>query len=85
MKVTVYPSVIQGAVEVPRSKSIGQRVLACALMANGETIIDGLPDSDDCQHALEVIRQLGAVVRNDNGKLLVRGGYPFKCRLDPAT
>ncbi|MEY2764890.1 MAG: 3-phosphoshikimate 1-carboxyvinyltransferase [Bacteroidota bacterium] len=82
MKVTVYPSVIQGAVEVPRSKSIGQRVLACALMANGETIIDGLPDSDDCQHALEVIRQLGAVVRNDNGKLLVRGGYPFNFQAD---
>ena len=82
MKVTVYPSVLRGEVQVPRSKSIGQRILACALMANGETTIDGLPDSDDCNNALEVIRQLGAVVRNDNGKLLVRGGYPFNFQAD---
>ena len=82
MKVTVYPSVIKGEVQVPRSKSIGQRVLACALMANGETSIEGLPNSDDCNNALEVIRHLGAVVKNDNGKLLVRGGYPFNFQAD---
>lgn len=82
MKVTVYPSVLKGTIQVPKSKSIAQRILACALMANGETIIQGLPDSDDCLHALDVIRQLGAVVKNDNGNYSVKGGYPFNFQAD---
>ncbi len=82
MKVTVYPSKLAGDVYVPTSKSIAQRIVACAVMAVGETTIAHFPDSDDCQHALEIARSLGAVVRKDNEKWVIKGGFPFNFQSD---
>ncbi len=82
MKVTVFPSTLSGKVFVPTSKSIAQRVVACAVMAQGETRISHFPKSDDCQHALEIARSLGAVVRLDNEQWVIKGGYPFNFQSD---
>jgi 3-phosphoshikimate 1-carboxyvinyltransferase len=82
MKVTVFPSVLSGVVYVPTSKSIAQRIVACASMAVGETRISHFPSSDDCQHALEIARSLGAVVRLDNEQWVIKGGFPHNFQSD---
>ncbi len=51
---------IQGEVRVPTSKSVAQRVLACALLAKGETRFEGLPAGGDVLHALRCARVGGA-------------------------
>ena len=62
MRVEVLPSVLSGRVAAPGSKSDAQRIVACALLARGKTVISAFPDNDDCNAALQVAQDLGAVV-----------------------
>ena len=52
----------QGRFVVPGDKSIAQRVLLLAAMAQGETVVEGVPANFDCQSMLGVISKLGAQV-----------------------
>lgn len=56
---------VQGEVRVPTSKSIGQRLLACALIAEGETRFEALPSGKDVLHALRCAREGGARFPSD--------------------
>lgn len=76
MKYDVFPSRLAGSVSAPGSKSIAQRMVACALLAKGETTIKNYPDSDDCQIALQIARALGAVLTVNNKTITIKGGYP---------
>ncbi len=49
-----------GAVRVPGSKSMAQRILAAASIARGQTRLVGLPSSEDVVGALRCARALGA-------------------------
>jgi len=53
-----------GQVALPGSKSISNRVLLLAALAEGRTEITGLLDSDDTRVMLEGLRQLGITVAN---------------------
>ncbi len=58
-----------------------QRALAASLLAEGESTIlnssycDDPAHSDDVRVAIELIRNLGATVEADQGKVRVRGGF----------
>jgi 3-phosphoshikimate 1-carboxyvinyltransferase len=68
----------QGQVYLPGSKSISNRVLLLAALAEGTTRLTGLLDSDDTRVMLAALRQLG--VRIDSPSLVeaeVHGGLPF--------
>ena len=52
----------QGVMALPGSKSISNRVLLLAAIADGETAITGLLDSDDTRVMLAALRQLGVAV-----------------------
>ena len=54
MKVDVWPSVLAGHVDAPGSKSDAQRMVACALLAKGTSVIHRFPQADDCEAALRV-------------------------------
>lgn len=54
-----------GEVRVPTSKSVGQRLLACALLAEGETRFEALPNGQDVLHALRCAREGGARFPSD--------------------
>jgi len=82
MKVTVFPSVLKGETDVPRSKSIAQRSLALALLSPQETVIHKFPNSSDCKAALDIIRTLGAVVSENGDVLDIRGGFPNNFQAD---
>lgn len=64
---------IDAVVKVPGSKSVANRALVCAMLADGESTVTGVPDGDDAQVIVEVLRQMGALGGND-GTWVVRGG-----------
>lgn len=72
MQVKINPSAISGTVQAPASKSSMQRACAAALLHEGETVIINPGNSNDDKAAIEVIKDLGAVVAIQNEKLLVR-------------
>ncbi len=69
-----------GSVRLPGSKSISNRVLLLAALAEGETDIRDLLSSDDVERMLEALQALGVDWRRDRDTLnyRVRGvGGPF--------
>ncbi|MFM7310239.1 MAG: 3-phosphoshikimate 1-carboxyvinyltransferase [Flavobacteriales bacterium] len=72
----IFPSLLEGEIAAPGSKSIAQRMIACALMASGESIIEAFPDSDDCRYALLAAQSLGAIITERDGTIRIKGGYP---------
>lgn len=76
MRVEVYPSLLRGTIEAPGSKSIAQRMVACALLARGESIISAYPTSDDCVAALSIAQSLGAIITQKKNQVIVKGGFP---------
>lgn len=71
-------SLAAGQVHLPGSKSISNRVLLLAALADGVTQLNGLLDSDDTRVMLGALRQLGvAVTETDPGKVTVKGNSPF--------
>jgi 3-phosphoshikimate 1-carboxyvinyltransferase len=54
-----------GTVRLPGSKSISNRVLLLAALAEGVTTIDNLLDSDDTRVMLAALEQLGVTLQHD--------------------
>ena len=85
MIATVYPSTIQGAIQVPASKSAMQRALAAALIRNGKSLLYNPGQAADDLAALACIRSLGAQVQvhSDHLEINSRGirptGEPLHC------
>jgi 3-phosphoshikimate 1-carboxyvinyltransferase len=63
----------QGAVQLPGSKSISNRVLLLAGLSRGTTVVHDLLDSDDTQVMLEALRQLGCTVDTDGSTVRITG------------
>lgn len=61
MKTLTLPQIprVEGTVHLPGSKSISNRVLLLAALASGETEISNLLHSDDIEHMLNALNQLG--------------------------
>lgn len=56
---------IEAVVQPPGSKSLTNRALVCAALAEGTSLLTGALDSEDTQVMMEALRQLGIVVRHD--------------------
>lgn len=68
----------QGSVTLPGSKSISNRVLLLAALAEGQTVLHGLLDSDDTRVMLESLRRLGVAMHEQaDGTLRVDGAGRF--------
>ncbi len=50
---------VDGEVQIPGSKSLSNRILLLAALAEGSTRITNLLDSDDIRHMLTALKQLG--------------------------
>ena len=70
---------IQGRVRVPGSKSITNRVVICAALANGTSHITGALDSDDTRIMIDGLKNLGFDIDADWKEhiLTVRGAGGF--------
>jgi len=56
---------VRGTLKLPGSKSISNRILLLAALADGETRIRDLLDSDDTRYMLEALRKLGVAFEAD--------------------
>ncbi len=56
---------LSGRIRVPGDKSISHRALIFGTLAIGETVVDGLLNSDDVANTAAVIRALGGRIRQD--------------------
>ncbi|HEY4233159.1 MAG TPA: 3-phosphoshikimate 1-carboxyvinyltransferase [Lacipirellulaceae bacterium] len=67
---------IRACIRPPGSKSITNRALVCAALADGKSTLSGALDSEDTQVMIDALRGLGIEVESsDNGRTLtVRGG-----------
>src|ERR1700749_3721521 len=66
---------IRGRVRPPGSKSITNRALVCAALADGVSTLTGALDSEDTRVMVDCLCQLGIEVetRDDRTKLVVEG------------
>ncbi|MGG9964431.1 3-phosphoshikimate 1-carboxyvinyltransferase [Ferruginibacter sp. SUN106] len=71
MKAKINPSVINGTLVAPTSKSSMQRACAAALLHDGETTISNPGKSNDDLAALDIIQKLGASVVISNEELII--------------
>jgi 3-phosphoshikimate 1-carboxyvinyltransferase len=64
---------VHGTMEIPGSKSLTNRALVCAALADGASIIRGASDSDDSAKMANGLNQLGVLVRPSSGQWVVSG------------
>lgn len=70
----VEPAVhLRGSVRVPGDKSISHRALLLSALASGKSVISGLSRGLDVAATRTIVTQLGAIVRDDDGDVVVSG------------
>ena len=91
MTVTILPSKANGKIEAPPSKSMAHRLLICAGLAGGTSVIQNIDFSEDILATIDCLRALGieiscgdrcATVRNP---LRAGENLPEKAKVIPAT
>ena len=86
MILRVLPSPLSGdTVWAPPSKSIMQRAVAIATVADGTPMISRPSESDDCTHALMMAAHLGAEVELGEEALAIHGNFPWAPRTTTIT
>lgn len=73
MKVKIYPSEASGAISAPPSKSYAHRMMICASLAEGTSVIDGISESEDMLATLDCIKAMGAKCDLSGTRLTVTG------------
>lgn len=71
------PRKAQGTIKLPGSKSISNRVLLLAALAQGTTRIENLLFSDDTHWMLQALKQLGIRIEQHADYVEVKGGAGF--------
>lgn len=64
---------VDAVVNVPGSKSIANRALACAAIADGRSVLTNVPDGDDTVAMLACVRRLGLDVEHAADRVEVDG------------
>ena len=76
MKVNISPSRAHGRVNAPPSKSFAHRMMICAALAGGTSVIDGVAESEDMLATLDCIRAMGAECSLSGQKLGASAATP---------
>lgn len=63
---------LRAVIRPPGSKSITNRALVCAALADGDSILAGALESDDTRVMIEGLRQLGIHVEHDRPRQTIR-------------
>ncbi|MBN1853417.1 MAG: 3-phosphoshikimate 1-carboxyvinyltransferase [Pirellulales bacterium] len=75
--ITIRPTAtpIHGTIRPPGSKSITNRALVCAALANGNSLLTGALDSDDTRLMIDALGNLGfSINRHEGGRILAVAG-----------
>ena len=73
MKVTFTPSLLQGTIEAPPSKSMAHRMLICAGLADGVSTVRGISESEDVSATLRSLEALGVSYEKSGTTVTVHG------------
>ena len=76
MKVTVKPSKVSGKIMAPPSKSMAHRLLICAGLSEGESVIENVEESQDILATLDCLEVLGAEYTYNNNTVTIKGVSP---------
>lgn len=84
MNARITPAPLHGCVEAPPSKSMAHRLLICAALAKGESVIRHLADSDDIGATVACLSALGAKTEKRGSDMVVQG-IDVRNRTAPVT
>ncbi|MBO5066552.1 MAG: 3-phosphoshikimate 1-carboxyvinyltransferase [Clostridia bacterium] len=73
MKVEIMPSSANGTIDAPPSKSVAHRLLICAALAEGTSIIENTGANDDILATASCLEGLGAEINISDGTATVKG------------
>ncbi len=73
MNVIIKPSVASGEINAPPSKSCAHRLLICAALAEGKSVIENIGINDDIIATISCLKELGAKIEIDGNKAVVYG------------
>ena len=76
MIVTIAPSAAEGRIQAPPSKSMAHRLLICAGLSAGTSVISNVDLSDDIMATLDCLRALGAGVTCEDSRVIIHGIDP---------
>ncbi len=73
MNIKILPSVANGEINAPPSKSVAHRLLICAALSDGVSEISNLDFNDDITATTECLKRLGASIEINGSKATVKG------------
>jgi len=73
MRVTIEPGKAKGSVQAPPSKSMAHRLLICAAMSEGDSIIKNVSFCEDVLATLDCISALGVRYEKNGNDLTIHG------------
>lgn len=73
MRVEIEPSRLSGTITAPPSKSMAHRLLICAGLSEGDSIVRHLAFSEDVKATIACLIALGAEIRLDGDTAYVKG------------
>lgn len=92
MNISIPKTLYRGTVTAPPSKSAAHRMLICAGLAEGTSVIHGISQSEDMKATLDCLSAMGAVWHREGNTVTVTGADPrkrgeatFPCRESGST
>jgi len=76
MRIRIEPGTLRGTVTAPPSKSMAHRMLICAALAEGESLVRPIEESEDILATADGLRALGAEITEEGNGLRVLGCRP---------
>ena len=77
MNVKIKKSRLAGEITAPPSKSMAHRLLICAGLSEGESVIDNVSYSEDILATLDCLKEMGAVIEKNDSSVKIRGASPL--------
>lgn len=89
MKIKITPSKLKGTIPAPPSKSMCHRLLICAGLSKGESLISNVLYSEDILATLDCLSAMGAEILKGEDYVKIKGTSPnagtFNCRESGST
>ncbi len=76
MRVTISPSKAVGDLKAPPSKSMAHRMLICAGLSDGISIVKGVEPSEDVLATIDCLNAMGAECTLEGSTVTVKGIHP---------
>lgn len=77
MKAHISPSLPQGCVHIPPSKSMSHRAILCASLAKGTSVLSNVAYSQDILATIDGMRALGADIQTEDDRVIITGVQDF--------